>query len=192
MRGATTRIQQVNDQVQVEVTIPNPVENSEELRKALNLTDDQRKKFAAAIKVEEEKVKQRIVDNARNQFAANKQTSARGAELRKAFFDEWNQEVLALLTPEQLGKLGNQRWRAKGIMSLLDPELGKQLELTERQLADIRKLLIDNRPPRWPSNRSSNRGRRRTTFSSGRRKSDSTDKSRPRSLWRTRTPRWRY
>jgi DNA-binding MarR family transcriptional regulator len=64
MRGGATRIQQVNDQVQAEVTIPNPVENSEELRQALNLTDEQRKKFAAAIKVEEEKVKQRIIDNA--------------------------------------------------------------------------------------------------------------------------------
>jgi hypothetical protein len=146
MRGGATRIQQVNDQVQAEVTIPNPVENSEELRQALNLTDEQRKKFAAAIKVEEEKVKQRIIDNARNQFIANKQTSARGAEIRKAFFDEWNREALALLTPEQLAKLGNQKWRARGIMSLLDPELGQQLELTERQQADIRKLLVENRP----------------------------------------------
>ncbi len=109
--------------------------NQNDFRKELKLTGDQNKKVTALAKAHQ-KGMQDISKKAQSS-GADMATMAATLKEMETLDSDTDKAIFAELTPEQTRRLTQIRWQILGVKSIYEPELQKELGLSEEQIGKL-------------------------------------------------------
>lgn len=108
--------------------------NQNDFRKELKLTGDQNKKITALAKAH-----QKGMQDISKKAQSGGDMAAMTATLKEmeTLDSDTDKAILAELTPEQVRRLSQIKWQILGVKSIYDPELQKELGLSEEQIGKL-------------------------------------------------------